>query len=58
MTETIVSVSKAPVEAESAVQDLIAAGIPATSIDRHMQDGGYLVESCSLKTRPAESKGF
>ena len=55
---TIAAVYKTPAQAESAVQDLLIAGVPEASIDRHMQGGSYRGGSSSLETRPAESKGF
>ena len=58
MSETIAVVYKTPAQAEAAVQDLMNAGVSASSIDRHMQDGSYRGGSSSLETRPAESKGF
>ena len=58
MPETIAAVYKTPAQAESAVQDLLTAGVPEASIDRHMQGGSYRGGSSSLETRPAESKGF
>ena len=58
MSETIVAVYKTQAQAESAVQDLLTAGVPEASIDRHMQSGSYRGGSSSLETRPAESKGF
>jgi uncharacterized protein (TIGR02271 family) len=58
MSETIAAVYKTQAQAESAFQDLLVAGIPESSIDRHMQGGSYLGGSSSLETRPAEGKGF
>ena len=58
MSETIAAVYKTPAQAESAVQELLSAGVPEASIDRHMQGGSYRGGSSSLETRPAESKGF
>ncbi|WP_159014251.1 YsnF/AvaK domain-containing protein [Acidisoma sp. S159] len=58
MSETIAAIYKTQAQAESAVQELLSAGVSASSIDRHMQGGSYLGESSSLETRPAESKGF
>jgi uncharacterized protein (TIGR02271 family) len=58
MTDTIVVVYKTPAQAESAVQDLLAANVPASAIDRHMAGGSYHGGSSSLEARPAESKGF
>ena len=57
MSETIAAVYKTQAQAESAVEDLVTAGISRSSIDRHVQGGSYLGES-SFETRPAESKGF
>ena len=58
MSETIAAVYKTQTQAESAVQELLAAGVPGASIDRHMQGGSYRGGSSSLETRPVESKGF
>jgi uncharacterized protein (TIGR02271 family) len=58
MSETIAAVYKTQAQADSAVQDLVAAGVSRSSIDRHMQGGSYLGDSTSLETRPTESRGF
>ena len=58
MSETIAAVYKTPAQAESAVQELLSAGVPEASIDRHMQGGSYRGGSSFLETRPTESKGF
>ncbi len=39
--QTIVAVYDTPAHAELAVQDLLAAKVPESAIDRHAQEGSY-----------------
>jgi hypothetical protein len=55
MPETVAAVYKTQAQAESAVQDLLVAGIPESSIDRHMQGGSYLGGSITITSRESLS---
>ena len=56
--QTIVAVYDTPAHAELAVQDLLAAKVPESAIERHAQEGSYSGGSTAMTTRPAGEPGF
>ena len=56
--QTIVAVYDTPAHAELAVQDILAAGVPESAIERHAQEGTYSGRASSPVTRPTEGTGF
>ncbi len=59
MTEqTIVAVYDTPAHAELAVQDLLQAGIPASAVHRHAQEGSYAGNATAPAARSTEGTGF
>ena len=56
--QTIVAVYDTPAHAETAVQDLLAAKVPASAIGRHAQEGSYAGGSSQMTSRSSENQGF
>ena len=59
MNETIVAVYDTAAHAELAVQDLLAANVPQSAINRHAAEGSYSAENTPVGTRSTgETGGF
>ena len=58
MTQTIVAVYDTPAHAELAVQDLLAAGVPESAVERHAQEGTYAGRATAPAARSTEGQGF
>lgn len=56
--QTIVAVYDTPAHAELAVQDLLAANVPESAIQRHVHTGSYTGSSDAPIARSSENKGF
>ena len=56
--QTIVAIYDTPAHAELAVQDLLAANIPASAIHRHAQEGSYAGGATAPSVRDPDDKGF
>ena len=56
--QTIVAVYDTPAHAELAVQDLLQAGVPESSVHRHAQEGSYAGRSTTATPRSAHEGGF
>jgi len=56
--ETIVAVYDTAAHAEAAVNDLLAAKVPQSAIQRHTSEGSYAAGSTTATPRGTEEKGF
>ena len=56
--QNIIAIYDTPAHAELAVQDLLAAGVPDSAIERHAQEGTFGGTSSTMTTRPPEHEGF